>query len=78
MRSMHICIPVRMYSHALQEQTSHTHKKKMQNAHVVSRPKCHALSNGALIFAASSVLCTGKWMQLFTEAAFHSTSIFST
>jgi hypothetical protein len=41
--------------------------KTMQNVHVVSSPKCHALSNGPLVFAVSEILCTGKWSKLFTE-----------
>jgi hypothetical protein len=40
----------------------------MQNVHVVSRPKFSALSNGALGFALSLRLCTGKWRKHFTEA----------
>ncbi len=39
----------------------------MQNVHVVSRPELPVLSNGALSFAVSLILCTGKWIQLFTE-----------
>jgi hypothetical protein len=39
----------------------------MQNVHVVSRPKCHVLSNGVLLFGVSHILCTGKWIKLFTE-----------
>ncbi len=39
----------------------------MQNDRVVSRPVFHALSNGALVFAVSRILCTGKWRKLFTE-----------
>jgi hypothetical protein len=38
----------------------------MQNVNVVSRP-FHVLSNGALVFAVSLILCTGKWIKLFTE-----------
>jgi hypothetical protein len=40
----------------------------MQNVHVVSRPEFHALSNGALVFALISILCTGKGIKLFREA----------
>jgi hypothetical protein len=40
----------------------------MQNFHVVSRPKFHVISNGALGFGASLILCTGKWIKLFAEA----------
>jgi hypothetical protein len=40
----------------------------MQNVHVVSKPEFHALSNGALVTAVSLILCTGKWIQHFTEA----------
>jgi hypothetical protein len=39
----------------------------MQNVHVVSIPEFHALSNGALVFGVSHILCTGKWRKLFTE-----------
>ncbi len=39
----------------------------MQNFHVVSRPKFHALSNGELAFALSLILCAWKWIKLFTE-----------
>ncbi len=42
----------------------------MQNAQVVSRP-FHALSNGALVFAANLIhimySSTGKWVILFSE-----------
>jgi hypothetical protein len=31
------------------------------------RPVFHALSNGALVFAVSIILCKGKWVKLFTE-----------
>jgi hypothetical protein len=44
----HRCVPVRMYSHVLQRQKSCKDTKKMLNFNVVSRAKCHALSNGAL------------------------------
>jgi hypothetical protein len=40
----------------------------MQNAQVASIQKFHVLSNGALVFAVSLILCTGKWRKLFTEA----------
>jgi hypothetical protein len=39
----------------------------MQNVHVVSRPKFPVLSNGALPFAVSLILCTGKWRKHFTQ-----------
>jgi hypothetical protein len=39
----------------------------MQNVHAVSRPKCHALSNGAIVSTVSKILCTGKRIKLFTE-----------
>jgi hypothetical protein len=39
----------------------------MQNFHAVSIPEFPALSNGALVFAVSLILCTGKWTKLFTE-----------
>jgi hypothetical protein len=38
----------------------------MQNVHVISR-LFHVFSNSALDFAASLILCTGKWIKLFTE-----------
>jgi hypothetical protein len=41
----------------------------MQNVSIVSRPKFHALSNGDIVCAVSLILCTGKWIKLFTEAA---------
>jgi hypothetical protein len=31
------------------------------------RPKCHVLSNGAIVFAVSLILCTRKLIKLFTE-----------
>jgi hypothetical protein len=31
------------------------------------KPKCYVLSNGALVFDVSLILCTGKWTQLLTE-----------
>jgi hypothetical protein len=42
----------------------------MQNPHVVSKPKFNALSNGALVTAVSLILCTEKWIKLFTENLF--------
>ncbi len=39
----------------------------MQNVHVVSRPEFQVLSNGAIGLGVSLVLCTGKWIELFTE-----------
>ncbi len=48
-------------SHALQEQISHA------KFPCCSRPKFHALSNGALVFAVSLILCTEKLIKLFTE-----------
>jgi hypothetical protein len=38
-------------------------KCKMSNVHVVSKPKFHDLSNGALVVAVSLILCAGKWIQ---------------
>jgi hypothetical protein len=35
-----ICIPVCLYSHALQEQKPDKNSNLMQNVHVVSRSKC--------------------------------------
>jgi hypothetical protein len=40
---------------------------KMQNAHVVSKPEFHVLSNGALAFADSLILCTRKWRKHFPD-----------
>jgi hypothetical protein len=40
----------------------------MQNLHVASRPKFHVLSNGAIDFAVSPILCTGNWTQLAFSA----------
>jgi hypothetical protein len=40
--------------------------KEMQNVHVDPRPDFHVISNGALAFAVSQILCTGKWIKLFT------------
>jgi hypothetical protein len=51
---------MKMHSHALQEQKSHTNKHSMQNSHFVSRPKFHVLSNGALVFEVSLILCIRK------------------
>jgi hypothetical protein len=39
----------------------------MRNIRAVFRLKFHAQSNGALVFAVGPILCTGKWMHLFTE-----------
>jgi hypothetical protein len=39
----------------------------MQNVSVVSIPKFHVISIGALGFAVNLILCTGKWMKLLTE-----------
>jgi hypothetical protein len=40
------------------------------NVRVVSRPKFHVLSNGALVFAVSQILCTGKLIKIFPETVF--------
>ncbi len=45
MRGMHLCVPVRMYSHML---------NKKGNVNIVSRSECHVLSNGALVFGGKS------------------------
>jgi hypothetical protein len=42
----------------------------MQNVHVVSRPKFHVLSNGALVFGVSLILCDGKWRKHFRKTVF--------
>ncbi len=39
----------------------------MHNVNVVYEPKFPVLSNGALVFGVSIILCAGKWIQLFTE-----------
>jgi hypothetical protein len=39
----------------------------MLSVHAVSSPKFHVLSNGALAFGVSLILCTGKWIKHFTE-----------
>ncbi len=54
MHALHICIPVCMQSHDLQEQKSH--------GHVIPRPEFPVLSNGngALVFAVSVILFLGK------------------
>jgi hypothetical protein len=39
----------------------------MQYVHVVSRPKFHVLSNGAVVFDVTLILCAGKWIKLFME-----------
>jgi hypothetical protein len=44
-------------------------KKQNVNANAISRPKCHVLSNGALVFAVSIIFCTGKLIKLFAETA---------
>jgi hypothetical protein len=46
---------------------NHIQLKTKCNVNVVSSPKFHVLSNGALVFALSLILCTGKWIQLFTD-----------
>jgi hypothetical protein len=51
-----------MYSRALQEQESNTNKNKMQNVNVFSTTKFHALFNGAIVFAVSLILYSGKWI----------------
>jgi hypothetical protein len=40
------------------------------------RPKFHVLSNGALVFGVSLILCTGKWIKVFTETL-HIQPLFS-
>jgi hypothetical protein len=42
-------------------------KDKCKSFHGVSAPKFRALSTGALLFAISLILCTGKWIELFRE-----------
>jgi hypothetical protein len=39
----------------------------MQNVYVVPRPECRVLFNGTLVFAVNMILCTGKWIKLFSE-----------
>jgi hypothetical protein len=39
----------------------------MQNVNVVFKPEFHVLSNGALVFTVSIILCPWKWIKLFTE-----------
>jgi hypothetical protein len=51
--------------------------EKMQNILVIFRPEFHALSNGALVTAVSLILCTGKWIQHFTETVLASNLHFS-
>jgi hypothetical protein len=41
----------------------------MQNVYVVSKPQFPVLSNGVIVPALRLILCTGKWIQLFTETA---------
>jgi hypothetical protein len=36
--------------------------KANAKCHVVSKPEFNVLSNGALAFAVSLILCTGKWI----------------
>jgi hypothetical protein len=48
----------------------------MQNVQVASRPKCHVLSNGAFVCGASLILCTGKWIKLFTETVLEFNLLF--
>jgi hypothetical protein len=55
-----------MFSLALNEQKSHRNINQMQT-NIVSRPKFHVIPNGALVFAASPIFCTRKWIELFTE-----------
>jgi hypothetical protein len=42
----------------------------MQNVNVVFKPGFPAFSNGALVFAVSLILCTGKWIKPFIEIVF--------
>jgi hypothetical protein len=67
MRGTHIRVPVGMHYHVLQEPKSCLNKNLIQNIHVVSRLKFHVLSNCVLVFDVSLILCTGKWIKLFTE-----------
>jgi hypothetical protein len=48
-------------------------KKYQMYIHVVYRLKFPALSNGALVFAVSLILCTRNWRKHFTKTglAFH-------
>jgi hypothetical protein len=39
----------------------------MLNVHVAPRSKFNVLSNGALCFAVSLIVCKIKWIKLFTE-----------
>jgi hypothetical protein len=76
--ALHQCEPIRMHSHFLERRKLHANKNWMQNIYALSRPKSHALSNGALVFLVSQTLCTGKWIELFTgELVLEWTSIFS-
>ncbi len=48
----------------------------MQNFQVVSSLKFHVLSNGAFVFGTSLILCTGKWIKLFTETVLEFSLLF--
>ncbi len=41
------------------------------------RPQFHVLSNGALVFAVSLILCTKKWVKLFAKTVIAFNSILA-
>ncbi len=63
----HVTVCLYSYSHHLQEQKSHTNKNEIKNVDVVSRLEFHVLSNGALVFSISIILCRYRKMDEATE-----------
>jgi hypothetical protein len=67
MRGMHVSIPVSKCIHIPFKSENRSQITEMQNVHVVSSPLFDVLCDGALVFALSLILCTGKWIKLFAE-----------
>jgi hypothetical protein len=65
MSGTHIGIPACMYVFPRYSRAEIAYI--LQHGHVISVPKFHVLSNGALLSAISLILCTGKMIKLFTE-----------
>ncbi len=63
--------------HALPLQESHGNKSYMQNVPVVSSSEFYVLSNGALGFGVSLIVCTGNGGNYSPELCLHSTCVFS-
>jgi hypothetical protein len=63
---MHTSLVVCMYK-ALLFKSRNRNSIQMKTKWKISRPKFHALSNVALDFDGNLILCTGKWIKIFTE-----------